>query len=409
MTDEHDTPRDGADEGGGSSGSDQGEVEPVGSVPGIDEDASVQLAVAGVATVDELVAADPADLAGRTDFPESTIREWIDAAGPESPGTDDGPGQRGPGTADPDPGSPGDSHGGGAEAVADSDAGDRPDADPATREASDAGRGPESPGATGAGASSGDPDVHPEADADQHPEADPDPHPEADPDPRGTPGSDGDARTGSRGGPDVTSVDEATSGGGTARGEEEVTVSREDQPDADPTGEDDRVSEDELEREILGIDDVAEEGEVYCHDCGATLSGNDDLCPECGARQTGTGGTESAARQTGTGATESTSGGAVVREEPRGGDDETNPMVAGGLSLVIPGAGQAYNGEYKRGAVPFGVFLLALGIDFVAALLLFFFLGGLFGFLLWLLVVGVIHLVIHGGAVYDAYNGASGR
>lgn len=91
-----------------------------------------------------------------------------------------------------------------------------------------------------------------------------------------------------------------------------------------------------------------------CPDCGEPLSRPGDECPHC--------------------AVETTS--------------NKSPILAGGLSFVIMGAGQAYNGQYLRGAVIF--FAVLIG-----------------GPLLLLSVVGIpLLLVFWAWVVYDAYTKA---
>jgi len=41
----------------------------------------------------------------------------------------------------------------------------------------------------------------------------------------------------------------------------------------------------------------------------------------------------------------------------------SNPWVAVGLSLLVPGLGQAYGGRYDRGFAILGAFLLILALD----------------------------------------------
>lgn len=54
--------------------------EPVETITGIGPAYAERLGDAGIETVDQLAAADAADLAGETDIPESRVQEWIDLA-----------------------------------------------------------------------------------------------------------------------------------------------------------------------------------------------------------------------------------------------------------------------------------------------------------------------------------------
>lgn len=49
------------------------------------------------------------------------------------------------------------------------------------------------------------------------------------------------------------------------------------------------------------------------------------------------------------------------------GAKKKNPWIAGGLSLLIPGAGQAYNDQVKEGLVYFGGVIIGIGLMYAAA------------------------------------------
>lgn len=70
--------------------------------------------------------------------------------------------------------------------------------------------------------------------------------------------------------------------------------------------------------------------EVYCRDCGAVISEQAEICPECGVRQQGP--PESSLER-------------LIAELTEGG----NPFVAAVLSVVFPGLGQLYNRELQKG------------------------------------------------------------
>ena len=79
------------------------------------------------------------------------------------------------------------------------------------------------------------------------------------------------------------------------------------------------------EQPSLGAD------ESFCRDCGAVISSNAEICPECGVRQ---------------------------RAPPTSSTDELidvltngeNPFVAAAYSAILPGLGQFYNREPEKGA-----------------------------------------------------------
>jgi TM2 domain-containing membrane protein YozV/ribosomal protein L40E len=93
--------------------------------------------------------------------------------------------------------------------------------------------------------------------------------------------------------------------------------------------------------------------EVFCRDCGAIISENAEICPECGVRQ---------------------------RDPPKSSVDTAiedvfeggNPFVAAVLSAVFPGLGQIYNREIEKGiAVIVASFVAALSALVLIGFLLF--------------------------------------
>lgn len=112
-------------------------------------------------------------------------------------------------------------------------------------------------------------------------------------------------------------------------------------------------------------------GEVFCRDCGAVIDAEAEICPECGVRQ---------------------------RDPPQSSLDRTledvaeggNPFVAGALSALVPGLGQLYNRELKR------------GIAFLVA-------GVVAGFSVIFAVGIVLYPLVWVYAIYDAYKRADLR
>jgi TM2 domain-containing membrane protein YozV len=83
-----------------------------------------------------------------------------------------------------------------------------------------------------------------------------------------------------------------------------------------------------------------EEATVYCRDCGAQISERAEICPECGIRQKEPAQQESNQRR------------------------EKDPGLAALASLIIPGAGQVYNGQIAKGIIG-GVVTLVFAITMV--------------------------------------------
>lgn len=106
--------------------------------------------------------------------------------------------------------------------------------------------------------------------------------------------------------------------------------------------------------------------EAFCRDCGAVISADAEICPECGVRQ---------------------------RPPPKSSVDRAvddllgggNPFVAAVLSAIFPGVGQLYNRELGK-----GIALMVVGT--VTALSM----AVLVGF--------VLYPVVWVYAIYDAYK-----
>lgn len=106
--------------------------------------------------------------------------------------------------------------------------------------------------------------------------------------------------------------------------------------------------------------------EVFCRHCGAVISREAEICPECGVRQ---------------------------RDPPSSGLDDAveqltgggNPFVAAVLSALFPGLGQLYNRELEKG-------LLVIVASFLALFSILVGIGLLLYPIVWLY------------AIYDAYT-----
>ncbi|SEO22299.1 hypothetical protein SAMN04487948_101180 [Halogranum amylolyticum] len=108
--------------------------------------------------------------------------------------------------------------------------------------------------------------------------------------------------------------------------------------------------------------------EAFCRDCGARISAQAEICPECGIRQL---------------PPPRSSVDSALGELLEGG----NPFVAAALSALIPGLGQLYNRELEK------------GLGFIVA--------SLFAVLSAVIVVGfVLYPIIWVYAIYDAYTTA---
>jgi len=103
--------------------------------------------------------------------------------------------------------------------------------------------------------------------------------------------------------------------------------------------------------------------EVYCRDCGSTISERAEICPDCGVRQHAPPDATSDLLEGG------------------------NPVLAALLSALLPGLGQIYNRELERGLA----FVVA---SMVSAFLVVFVIGIVIYPLVWVF------------AIYDAYSRA---
>lgn len=110
-------------------------------------------------------------------------------------------------------------------------------------------------------------------------------------------------------------------------------------PDVEPSESD--ASEPEEPSETGPAHATPDADEVFCRDCGAVISDQAEICPNCGVRQ----------RDPPKSSVES-----VVEELTEGG----NPFVAAGLSVVLPGLGQLYNRELQKGILVMVASLVAL-------------------------------------------------
>ncbi|MCU4800959.1 zinc-ribbon domain-containing protein [Halobacteria archaeon HArc-gm2] len=108
----------------------------------------------------------------------------------------------------------------------------------------------------------------------------------------------------------------------------------------------------------------------YCTDCGAEISRDAEICPECGVRQVAPG---------------------------SGSSDEKESGVSAVLSFLLPGVGQLYNGQVSRGAIVFVGWMVWEFVAFVVTTLTL----GIF-FLVW----APVELFVHVVAAYDAYDQA---
>lgn len=67
---------------------------------------------------------------------------------------------------------------------------------------------------------------------------------------------------------------------------------------------------------------------VFCRDCGTKISEKAEICPECGIRQKG-----------------------ATPPQPITSPPQKDPGIAAVASLIIPGAGQIYNGQILKGII----------------------------------------------------------
>jgi TM2 domain-containing membrane protein YozV len=149
------------------------------------------------------------------------------------------------------------------------------------------------------------------------------------------------------------------------------TGDAESEDDATETGADEATEAEPETDEATEAEPEAEaSGMVFCRQCGERISESAPTCPNCGAPQ----------------------------DAGSGGRKEKDPGIAALASLIVPGAGQLYNGQFVRGAVAFvGVGLADLLLVVVALVLSIILIGPLF-----LLLIPVVHILV----AYDAYDQA---
>lgn len=129
--------------------------------------------------------------------------------------------------------------------------------------------------------------------------------------------------------------DESTDETGTTS-EQEPSGTDSDTPVTEVTGGAERTSQGtEPARASPGAD------EVFCRNCGAVISEDAEICPDCGVRQ----------RDPPSNSVES-----LLEDLTEGG----NPFVAAGLSVVFPGLGQLYNRELQKAILVMVASLIAL-------------------------------------------------
>lgn len=114
--------------------------------------------------------------------------------------------------------------------------------------------------------------------------------------------------------------DEAPEDGVAETADAEAGDSEDDADSAESEAEAAAAESTEAEKPQKGPD------EVFCTSCGEPIKKQAEVCPHCGVRQEG-----------------SSSSGSV----------EKNPGIAAIASLILPGAGDLYNGELDRAAIVF--------------------------------------------------------
>jgi TM2 domain-containing membrane protein YozV len=124
---------------------------------------------------------------------------------------------------------------------------------------------------------------------------------------------------------------------------------------------------------------------MYCGKCGTPNNESARFCERCGLVLG-----EQAAAATAGGVSVPIPADVRVRGAVAQSSGETNPAVALTLSLFIPGAGQFYNGDNKRGA-------LMLGGALISLMLVAFTIGIFTGAAIWI------------WAMVNAYNVAAGK
>ena len=167
---------------------------------------------------------------------------------------------------------------------------------------------------------------------------------------------------------DLTSAEDSDASTGKAELDSELEGMDVGAPDrSDESGDAAVDTESEASDGVAGSDAVADT--KYCTDCGAEISRDAEICPECGVRQ----------------------------ETPSGSSEEKESGVSAVLSFLLPGVGQLYNGQVSRGAIVFVGWMVWQFLAFVLTTLTL----GIF-FLVW----APVELFVHVVAAYDAYDQA---
>jgi TM2 domain-containing membrane protein YozV len=107
----------------------------------------------------------------------------------------------------------------------------------------------------------------------------------------------------------------------------------------------------------------------FCNYCGERIASRAEICPKCGVRQ------------------DSTTKISYVGQLSSADTGAKNPLLAAILSLLIPGLGQIYNGEWVKGLIFFSI---SVGVAIVSILT-----GGILCCAGWVIPVF---------AAYDAYK-----
>lgn len=146
-------------------------------------------------------------------------------------------------------------------------------------------------------------------------------------------------------------------------------VGEDDSPEVEADEESPTSVEPESQPDTTERDRSAAHDEVFCSSCGESIKREAEVCPHCGVRQTAA-----------------------------SGSNDLNPGISAIASLIVPGAGQIYNGQMGRGAVAFlGAIVADTLITVLALVLTLIVIGPLF-----FLLIPVVHL----GIAYDAYTQA---
>jgi TM2 domain-containing membrane protein YozV len=168
-------------------------------------------------------------------------------------------------------------------------------------------------------------------------------------------------------GPDGESGDEAGGGSDAEAAGGGSDADAADSPDATEPGE--RASDAASATDSTAAEDA--DGLVYCRQCGERIAPTAETCPNCGAPQDA---------------------------EPSGRSGDKDPGIAAIASLIVPGAGQLYNGQFVRGAAAFvGVGVADVALVLIALVFSLILVGPLF-----LLLIPVVHVLV----AYDAYDQA---